>query len=184
MLKLAWRIFEQQREEHGKLYSVHTPEVECLAKGKVNKRYEFGCKVRVVTTSQAVRMVGIDAAHGNPYDGATLKAVVTRVERLMGVKPEEAFVDKSYRGTEHHPAGVTVYLSGRKNLSPRLTKMLRRCSAIEPVIGHTNQDYGLERNHLRGQTGDRINAILSGCGWNLKKLWREFVTNTRLCTVS
>ena len=95
-------------------------------------------------------MVGIDAEHGNPYDGATLKAAVAQVERLTSVKPEEAFVDQGYRGSEHHPEGVAVYLSGRKNLSGRLTQLLRRRSAIEPVIGHTKQDHGLERNHLRG----------------------------------
>jgi len=184
LLKVARRIFEQQRTDHGKRYSVHAPEVECIAKGKAHKRYEFGCKVRVVTTNQAGWMVGMDAEHGNPYDGATLTAAVAQVERLTGVKPEEAFVDKGYRGTEHHPAGVAVYLSGRKNLSRRLTKLLRRRSAIEPVIGHTKQDHGLERNHLRGQAGDRINAMLSGCGWNLKKLWREFVEKPRLCQTS
>lgn len=72
-MKIARRIFEQQKEDHSKVYSVHAPEVGCLAKGKAHKRYEFGCKVRVVTTSLAGWIVGIDAVSGNPYDGATLK---------------------------------------------------------------------------------------------------------------
>jgi hypothetical protein len=51
---------------------VHAPEGECMAKGKVHKRYEFGCKVSVVTTSKKNGVVGIDAHHSNPYDGKTL----------------------------------------------------------------------------------------------------------------
>jgi IS5 family transposase len=61
-----------------------------------------------------------------------------------------------------------------------LTRLLRRRAAIEPIIGHTKQDHGMGRNHLLGKAGDRINAMLSGCAWNLKKLWREFVENPRL----
>src|SRR4029450_9562610 len=51
-VKVTQRISAQQRTDHGKVYSVHAPEVECIAKGKVSKHYEFGCKVRIVTTSQ------------------------------------------------------------------------------------------------------------------------------------
>jgi IS5 family transposase len=184
LLVVARRIFEQQRSDTGKVYSVHAPEVECLSKGKAHKRYEFGCKVRVATTNQKSWVVAIDAESGNPYDGATLKPALEQVERLTGVKTKEAFVDKGYRGSEHHPEGVRVYLSGRKNLSSRLKAMLKRRSAIEPVIGHTKHDHGMERNHLLGRVGDRINAMLSGCAWNLRKLWRELVENPRPCLMT
>jgi IS5 family transposase len=42
------------------------------------------------------------------------------------------------------------------------------------VIGHEKQDHRLGRNHLKGKEGDRINALLSGCGFNLRKLLRAF----------
>jgi len=45
---------------------------------------------------------------------------------------------------------------------------------IEPVIGHEKQDHRLGRNHLKGKEGDLINALLSGCGFNLRKLLRAF----------
>ena len=179
LLVVARRIFEQERTDTGKVYSVHAAEVECLSKGKAHKRYEFGCKVRVATTNQQSWIVGIDAESGNPYDGATLKPAIAQVERLTGVKVKEAFVDKGYRGSDYHPEGVSVYVSGRKNLGRRLKAMLKRRSAIEPVIGHTKHDHGMERNHLLGRAGDRINAMLSGCAWNLRKLWRELVENPR-----
>ena len=66
VVNVAWRIFTQLHTDHGKVYSVHAPEVECLAKGKVPKRYEFGCKMRIVTTSRRGWIVGIDAAPDNP----------------------------------------------------------------------------------------------------------------------
>ena len=49
LLAIANRIHSQPRvRKEGdppKLYSVHAPEVECIAKGKVHKKYEFGVKV-------------------------------------------------------------------------------------------------------------------------------------------
>lgn len=175
LVTVARRIFSQQRTDHGKVYSVHAPEVECIAKGKIHKHYEFGCKVRIVTTSRHGWIVGIDAEHDNPYDGATLKPALVQVTRLTGVRPEAAFVAKGFRGQRYHPKAVAVYIAGRRNLTPQLSKLLKRRAAIEPVIGHTKHDHGMSRNYLLGKVGDRINALLSGAAWNLKKLWRHFV---------
>ena len=83
------------------------------------------------------------------------------------------FVDKGYRGKEHYPESVQVYISGRK-LSGTLKRLLRRRSAIEPVIGHLKQDHRMKRNYLQGKNGDCINALLVGCGFNLRKLIRVF----------
>jgi len=174
-VSVARRIFAQQRTDHGKVYSVHAPEVEGIAKGKVPKRYEFGCKVRIVTTSEQSWIVGIDAAPGNPYEGATLQPALAQVHRLTGGRPQEAFVDKGFRGQRSHPKAVAGYISGRRNLPARRGKLLKRRSAIAPVIGHTKQDHRMKRNYLLGKVGDRINALLSGCAWHLKKLWRYFV---------
>lgn len=172
-LERAGRIYRQERTDKHKLYSMQAPEVECIAKGKEHKKYEFGCKVSVVTTSKRGWVVGIQALPGNPYDGHTLKAAHAQVEKLTGVKPTEIFVDRGYRGAQHHPADAQVYLSGRK-LSGRLKRLLRRRSAIEPVIGHLKQDHRMKRNYLRGQAGDQINALLVGSGFNLRKLLRVF----------
>ncbi|MFL6336293.1 MAG: IS5 family transposase [Pyrinomonadaceae bacterium] len=174
LLERSERILRQQRPDSPKLYSVHAPEVECIAKGKAHKPYEFGCKVAVVTSSKSNWVVGIDAVHENPYDGATLSPALKQVERVTQFRPEEAFVDRGFRGGTHHPEDVAVYISGRKRLTRTLKALLRRRSAIEPVIGHLKQGHGMQRNHLLGQEGDRINALLTGCGFNLRKLWRFF----------
>lgn len=90
--------------------------------GKVHKHHEFGCKVRVVTTVLQSWIVGIDAVHGNPYDGATLKPALAQVKKLTGVRPQQAFVNKGFRGQRHHPKAVAVYISGQHQLAPRLGK--------------------------------------------------------------
>ncbi|TAK76882.1 MAG: hypothetical protein EPO11_03460 [Gammaproteobacteria bacterium] len=51
-------------------------------------------------------------------------------------------------------------------------KLLRARSGIEPIIGHLKADHRLDRNYLLGKTGDMINAVLTGCAFNLKKIMR------------
>jgi len=82
LLEIARRIHTQQRHDKGKVYSVHAPEVECIAKGKAHKPYEFGVKVGVVVTSRESFVIGMQALPGNPYDGHTLKASLAQTQRL------------------------------------------------------------------------------------------------------
>ena len=176
LLETAHRLLRQQRKDKNKLYSLHAPEVECIAKGKAHKKYEFGCKVSVVTTSKDNFIVGTQAFHGNPYDGHTLNEAMEQAERLGQFKAKEAFVDLGYRGHNYEgDAKVYVGNRGKKKKSPSLRKWLKRRSAIEPVIGHMKTDGRLGRNYLLGQEGDRMNAILCGAGHNIRKLLRAFL---------
>jgi IS5 family transposase len=176
-LLMANRLLIQQKDDKNKLYSLHAPEVECIAKGKIHKKYEFGCKVSVVTTAKEPWVVGIKAHHGNPYDGHTLKASLKQAKKLSGVKPRQAFVDKGYRGKEHHPKDIEVFVTGRKGLSGTLKRFLKARCGIEPIIGHLKEDNKLCRNHLLGKIGDHINALLSGCAFNLRKIIRYLLVN-------
>ncbi len=176
LLERGRKLYAQQREDKHKLYSVHAPEVECIAKGKAHQRYEFGCKVSVVATSKQGWVVGIDAVHGNPYDGHTLKAAIDQMGKVAGARPKEIFADRGYQGSEHHPKDASVYLSGRRGLKGVLKASLRRRSAIEPGIGHLKSDHRMERNPLLGENGDRMHAMLAGCGFNLRKLLRVFLS--------
>lgn len=176
LLSSAERIFHQKRDDKNKLYSIHAPEVECIAKGKAHKRYEFGCKVAMVSSSKDNWVLAIDALHDNPYDGHTLAGSIEQVKRTTGWQPEHAYCDKGYRGADKTVSDITVHLAGRKKKSMPLS-IWRRCkrrSAIEPILGHLKSDNRLERNHLKGKEGDRINAMLSGCGYNVRKLLRAF----------
>ena len=134
------------------------------------------CKVGVATTSKDNFVVGIQAFHGNPYDGHTLKESVEQAERLAGFQAREIFVDLGYRGHDYEgEARVHVGNRGKKRKEPSLRRWLKRRSAIEPVIGHMKSDGRLGRNYLQGKEGDRMNAILCGAGHNIRKLLRAFL---------
>jgi len=177
LLCLSNRLLKQKKDDKQKLYSLHAPETECIAKGKARTKYEFGCKVAVTTTSKDPWIVSIFAEHGNPYDGHTLKKSLSQSEKITGIKAKDAFVDKGYRGKENYPDDVNVYVSGTKRLPQFLKKLLRGRSGIEPIIGHLKEDHRLDRNHLLGKTGDKINAVLAGCAFNLRKIMRLISIN-------
>jgi transposase, IS5 family len=175
-IALAERLLAQTRTSKNKLYSVHAPEVECICKGKVHKPYEFGCKTSVVTTSKSNWIVGVEALHGNPYDGHTLSGAIGQVERLTGQTPNAVMVDQGYRGHGYGGSAIVhVVRMIPKRATRALKRMLRRRAAIEPTIGHLKSDNRLNRNYLTGQVGDKINAVLSAAGYNLRKLLRWLV---------
>jgi IS5 family transposase len=175
LISRCWRLHAQQRNDKNKLYSLWAPEVECISKGKAHKRYEFGCKVGVVSTTKKNWIVGIQAFHGNPYDGHTLAQSIEQVERLTVMKVEHAFVDKGYRGSKavESVPSVEVHWPDHRRKDRSLRRWMRRRSAVEPVIGHAKSDHRMDRNFLHGKEGDLMNALLAGCGFNLRKLLRE-----------
>jgi len=168
--ELSNRILAQTRTSKGKVYSLYAPEVECIAKGKAHRPYEFGVKTSLATTHKEGFVVGIRACPGNPYDGHTLAEQLNQVERLTGEVPKLTFVDKGYKGHGVAETRSRVLISGTRRLPYRLKRQLRRRSAIEPEIGHMKSDGLLGRNFLKGTQGDAINAILCGAGHNLRKI--------------
>ena len=175
-LGLSHRLLSQKRHDKNKLYSIHAPEVVCISKGKSHKRYEFGCKVGLVTTMKNPFVVGIQAFEGNPFDGHTLKASIEQAERLGSFKAEEIYVDRGYRGHNYNgDAIVHIARWGWRKLPGTLRRWLKRRSVIEAVIGHSKNECRLGRNYLLGEEGDRINAILCGCGYNIRRLLRAFI---------
>ena len=168
------QLLSQQRQDKQKLYSVHAPEVECLAKGKAHKPYEFGVKVSVATTQTRNFIVGMQALAGTPYDGHTLVGQLEQVKRLTGQIPSRCVVDQGYRGHGIEPSQTEILISRqRRSLTRALKRVLRRRNAIEPIIGHMKEDGWLGRNHLKGNLGDKLNALLCGVGQNLRAILRH-----------
>jgi transposase, IS5 family len=175
LLRIANRIHSQPRvrteNDPPKIYSVHAPEVECIAKGKVHKKYEFGVKVGLVTTSKESFVLAATSLPGNPYDGHTLQASLDQAQRTSGVAARQVFVDKGYKGHGCTTDTCKVFISGAKRgITPSIHKRLKRRNAIEPVIGHMKSDGRLSRNFLKGSHGDAINALLCAAAHNLRKI--------------
>ena len=173
LLSMADRLLTQKKADKNKLYSLHAPEVECIAKGKAHKKYEFGNKASFATTSREGFVIGAMGLHGNPFDGHTLKGQLEQTARLCGREKHEGdvFVDLGYRG-HGYEGSARIQICGRgvkrADTDRRLRKWRRRRAAIEPMIGHMKNDGRLGRNWLRGEQGDRTNVILSACGQNLR----------------
>jgi transposase, IS5 family len=110
--------------------------------------------------------------HGNPFDGHTLGPVVADLERLTGVETRRIHVDKGYRG-HNHPHKFRVWISGQvRRVTAPIRREMKRRAAVEPVIGHLKAEHRMDRNHLKGREGDRINAVLAAAGYNFGLLLR------------
>ncbi len=73
LISQAKQLIVQSKDpkSKNKLYALHEPKVDCISKGKVHKRYEFGCKVGMSCTQEEGFVVGVRSYPGNPYDGHT-----------------------------------------------------------------------------------------------------------------
>lgn len=173
LLAKTKRLLTQKQKDKNKLYSLHAPEAECIAKGKARQPYEFGVKVSIATTHKEGLVVGMRSMPGNPYDGHTLFETLEQVAILTDCQPKEVFVDLGYRGAAVQPGTEVYHHKLRRGITPRLRRDVRRRSAIEPAIGHMKNDGRLRRNWLKGRDGDAFHALLCGCGHNLRMILRK-----------
>jgi IS5 family transposase len=173
LLATAHRIHAQQRHDKNKIYSVHEPEVECIAKGKADKKYEFGNKVSVAVSSQGGWFVGSKSFTGNPYDGHTLSEQMKQVEKLLGKQVKEVHVDMGYRGHDYEGEAAIHVDKRRRGRTPQsLWRRMKHRAAVEPSIGHLKTEHRLERNRLKGAAGNAVNAVLAAAAMNFQKLLR------------
>ncbi len=149
--------------------------MQCIAKGKAGKQYEFGNKVSVAVSSRGGWFVGVKSFTGNPYDGHTLAAQMKQVESLITNQVSEVYVDMGYRGHDYDGA-VTVHVDKRRRgrTSQAQWRWMKRRAAVEPSIGHLKSEHRLERNRLKGTIGNEINAILAAAAMNFQKLFKAF----------
>jgi IS5 family transposase len=163
------RILAQKPKDKNKLYALHAPEVECLAKGEARIPYEFGVKVSITTTHKEGLVVGMRSMPGNPYDGHMLAEALEQATILCDATPEVAVVDRGYKGVVVD--GVKIYHPRlRRGITRGLRAMIRRRSAIEPAIGHMKTDGKFDRNWLKGALGDAMHAVLCGAGHNIRMI--------------
>lgn len=176
-LDLFKRVLSQTRNSKNKIYSLHEPDVYCIAKGKAAKKYEYGCKASIVLTQTTGIIVGAMTFSENIYDGHTLEPALKQVAQLTGKFPETATADRGYKGKNQientqiiRPSKPlkrdTVYQKRKKR------RHCKRRAAIEPVISHLKADHRVARNFLKGTIGDEINFLMAASAFNFKK-WMD-----------
>ncbi len=173
------RVLAQQPQDKNKIYSLHEPNVYCIAKGKDHIQYEYGNKVSIASTAKRNIIVGVTSHDKNVHDSHTLPAILEHIEQSRGKKAKQAVCDRGYRG-KSEINGTTIMLPKpplkRDNRYQRdkKRKQCRRRAAIEPIIGHLKSDFRLSRNFLKGVIGDEINVLMAATAWNLKKWLATF----------
>lgn len=170
-LTLFDRVINQQKGDKDKIYSLHEPEVACIAKGKVAKKFEFGSKVSVAMSKNRNIVLGVVNFKGNPHDSKTIEATLEQVERLTGKKVQKAIVDRGYRTKKQFDTTEIIAPRPTKDTARKTAyrKRFRRRAAIEPIIGHLKNQYRMNRNFLKGEMGDIINATMAGAAFNYKR---------------
>lgn len=177
-LLLFKQVLNQKQKGQNKIYSLHEPDVRCIAKGKEAKKYEFGNKVSIVKTMKSGIIVGALSFNTNPYDADTLDPQLHQVERLTGQLPKLAIADRGYRGKKRVletdiviPGKLPAYATNHQK--QKIRKYFRARAGIEPVIGHVKHDHRMIRNYLSGTQGDAINTLLAATGFNMMKMLRR-----------
>ena len=99
------------------------------------------------------------------------------MERLTRWKVKDAYVDQGYRGHDYDgEANVQIVNYRRiKKLTRSARAWLKRRAAIEPIFGHLKADNRMSKSYLKGEEGDKINALLCGCGFSMRKLLAVFL---------
>jgi len=179
LMERAERIRRQQPKDKNKLYAMHAPEVECIAKRKARQPYEFGVKASIAVTHRRGLIVGARTFPGNPYDGHILSAQLEQTSILLedvGRAPKQVVVDLGYRGVDADNPGVEIIHRGRfKSMTNQQRRWLKRRQAIEPAIGHLKADHRMNRCWLAGSLGDALHTVLCAAGYNLRWLLRAVV---------
>jgi IS5 family transposase len=176
-LELFSRAANQQKHDRDKVYSLHKPFTKCIAKGKPHKPYEFGNKVGVVSGGVKGKKI-ILAVKGfidNLFDGHTIEPLLAQMQANGIPLPEEIAYDRGGKGrSEIIGVKILIPSTPRKTDTAwqKLAKRLkhRRRAAIEPIQGHLKSDFRMAQNYLGGVAGVQINAFMSACAWNLKKM--------------
>lgn len=173
-LELFQKILFQTKTSKNKIYSVHEPNVYCIAKGKAHKKYEYGNKVGFFITKTTNVIVAVKSFDYNIYDGAAIAPLLEFHQQTTGITAKKIYFDRGARGvTQVESTEVVIPDNGRKRRTDyqrrKLKKAFQRRAAIEPIIGHVKQDYRMGINYLKGDLGDAINAIMAASAFNFKR---------------
>ena len=166
------KAINQAKNDKGKVYSLHEPDVACIAKGKAHPKYEFGSKVSMAISQNTNLILSAVSFTGNPHDSKTVEETLQAMKRVTDKQPKRAYADRAYSGANKVLETQVIIPSNGKGKSDyekrKARKKMRRRAAIEPIFSHTKHQYRMVKNYLKGIKGDEINAILAASAFNFK----------------
>lgn len=180
--ELFTKVLKQQKYDSNKIYSLHEPDVYCMAKGKEHKTYEFGCKASIALTKTSGIIVAATTFEKNTNDVYTIEQTLDQINYTTDQLPEELICDRGYRGkTKINECKISIPKplphTATRYQKQQVQLKFRRRASIEPVIGHLKYQHRMARNFLKGKAGDFINCVLAAAGFNLKKMLRKLASS-------
>jgi IS5 family transposase len=136
-IELFKKVLHQERYDKNKIYSLHEPQVSCIAKGKSSRPYEFGSKVSIARTKTHGIIVGVKSFAGNPHDSQTIADTLLQHERLTGKRAQTAIVDRGYAKREINGTQVLKPDNGKAKTEyekRKNRKRFRKRASIEATI--------------------------------------------------
>jgi hypothetical protein len=80
-----------------------------------------------------------------------------------------------FQNLDGHNAALELQIQGlhagqKRRITPAIKREMRRRSAIEPVVGHIQNEHRTGRDYLAREQRDAITAILADAGYNFRVL--------------
>lgn len=186
-LTVSLMFINGEKLDGHKIYSLHEPDVVCIAKGKDRIKYEFGNKVSIIRTWNGL-IIGAKSFR-NEYDGHTIDASLEQSRRLYPHPIKILAGDRGYRG-QRQSGDTKIEIPDTPKATDsayqKSKKHRRFCkrAGIEPVIGHLKSDNRLSRNFYKGLFGDSINVMPAAAAFNFRRAMKAiFVTILRLIAI-
>ncbi|MDR2684541.1 MAG: hypothetical protein LBB53_04070 [Prevotellaceae bacterium] len=170
--------------DKNKIYILHKPHTKCIAKGNPHKQYEFGNKAGSITGVEKGKKIilAISGFVENIFDVHTIEPLLNQMKINNISLPKELVYDRGGKG-KTEIMGVKIIIPSKPQKSDTAyqkqtkRKKCRVRAVIEPIQGHTKIDFRMAQNYLWGESGVQINALMSGCAWNLKKMMERLKEN-------
>lgn len=160
-------------------YSVADPDAAFIKKG--HRPTVFGYRPHLAC-SDAGLVVGMDLTSGNPSDAKRMLPLLSVISEWTGTVPEAASFDSGYCSKANFAAakasGIkTISFAGGKGRmllgtdwdSAVMRHLRRRRNAIEALIGHFKQCYGLRRFYERNLKAARHQLLRSIIAYNFER---------------
>ncbi|MDR0676156.1 MAG: IS5 family transposase [Elusimicrobiota bacterium] len=173
-----YRALTQKKDDKNKIYSIFESQIYCVAKGKMNKTYEFGTKVSLACGKYNRIIYYVSSEDENIHDSKTLPNIISNIKANFGIVPKYCIVDKGYQGRKKYDsAQIIIAKNNLDDINPEdkkeLVEHLNRRSDIEEIISHMKNDYLLSKNRLRDRIGDQINPIICAAASNFMVFARD-----------
>ena len=114
---------------------------------------------------------------------------ICHAEAISKISIKRIFADKGYKkridGVKGTPGTISknqelIIPNYQKIIDKKIKKGIKRRSSIEARISESKRLGKLDKNYLKGPSGDEINASMCGVGQNIRIILRYFMKAVKM----